>query len=60
MAEHQSVQSIHSAAARACGRCDGTLELLTLLPRRFDHPGYSIFRCMACESIEWISEPAQA
>jgi hypothetical protein len=40
----------------ACERCAAPVELLTALPRRFDHSAYRIFACTACTYVQWIPE----
>lgn len=44
------------STAPSCKRCNGALELLTVLPRFGDHPSYRIFGCHACGFLEWIAE----
>jgi len=39
-----------------CERCAAPMELLTALPRRFDHSAYRIFVCTACSFVRWIPE----
>jgi hypothetical protein len=46
----------HDAEPAACERCGAPLELLTALPRRFDHSAYRIFVCTACSSVQWIPD----
>lgn len=39
-----------------CERCAAPLELLTALPRRFDHSAFRIYVCTACNSVQWIPD----
>lgn len=41
----------------SCEKCGGLLEELTRLPKRFDHPTFDVFRCMACGVVNWIERP---
>ena len=43
----------------ACERCGGALEQLTRLPKRFDHPTFHIFRCLACGVVSWIAREGE-
>jgi hypothetical protein len=44
------------AEPAACERCASPVELLTALPRRFDHSAYRIFACTACNYVQWIPD----
>jgi hypothetical protein len=44
------------AMPATCERCGAPVELLTALPRRFDHSAYRIFVCTACNFVQWIPE----
>jgi hypothetical protein len=44
------------ADPHACERCTAPVELLTALPRRFDHSAYRIFACTVCSYVQWIPE----
>jgi len=39
-----------------CLRCRGALRLMTIMPRRTDHPLYYIYGCRCCGKVEWIAE----
>jgi hypothetical protein len=40
----------------ACERCGAPVELLTTLPRRYDHSAYRIFACTACNFVQWVPD----
>jgi hypothetical protein len=40
----------------ACERCAAPVELLTALPRRFDHSAFRIFVCTSCNFLQWIPD----
>ena len=46
----------NKADPAACERCAAPVELLTALPRRFDHSAYRIFACTVCRFVQWIPE----
>ena len=54
MPEDASVVDVQKSEP-ACEKCGGGLEQLTRLPKRFDHPTFDIFRCLACGFVSWIA-----
>jgi hypothetical protein len=36
-----------------CEKCGGSMEQLTRLPKRFDHPAFDVFRCLDCGGVNW-------
>jgi hypothetical protein len=39
---------------RRCKECSGSLEMLAHIPRGANSPCYDVFRCTACDTVEWI------
>jgi hypothetical protein len=39
-----------------CEHCAAPVELLTALPRRFDHSAYRIYVCTGCNFVQWIPD----
>jgi hypothetical protein len=37
----------------SCEKCGGSMEQLTRLPKRFDHPAFDVFRCLDCGGVNW-------
>lgn len=42
-----------------CKRCQRAMAYATAIPKRFDAPGYEIFRCLKCGEIAWVEMPAK-
>jgi len=46
----------HGKAPPNCDKCGKPTELLTVIQRLGTTPGYRIFRCDACNVLQWVAE----
>jgi DNA-directed RNA polymerase subunit M/transcription elongation factor TFIIS len=37
-----------------CKRCGGGMVLVTVISKFGDQPSYKLFRCVACEFLDWV------
>ena len=46
----------HGKAPPNCDKCGKPTELLIAIQRLGSTPGYRIFRCDACNVLQWVAE----
>jgi hypothetical protein len=46
----------HSLKPTPCSRCGGEMDLVTVIRKFGDQPSYKLFRCVACELVDWVPE----
>jgi hypothetical protein len=49
-------ESPPSSKTPPCDKCGKPTELVTIIQRLGSTPGYRIFRCDACNVLQWIAE----